>query len=397
MADAAQRRRLAEHVDHLTAAIYDAALDPQHWPAVLLQLKACFRTEAETFYILDFTTRQMRQAHLSGIGPDWLACFEEHYFSADNPWIVHSLDLHRPGMVRTNERLDVHTRTPGILYGSQYYNEWMRPQGLRYSIGNTLTTERSGIANVTLLRAPDLPTFDAQEVRLFERLSGHFMRALHIRGLLGDAQLQRHMLAGALDQLRDGLLLLAPDGHLLHGNRVALELLAQGRGLVFHHGRVQAAQVDERPAFKALLRAQASPADGRSADGCTGVDTLLLHGRSGGAAMRVQAATLELPLSSATAPRHCVLLALTAGAAMPAPPAALMRQAYGLTPAEARLAEALLQGLSLREAAQQLRLSYETARTRLKQIFGKTGTHRQSELLSRLQRELAVPIGERGR
>lgn len=390
MAGAAHHARQSQLVDQLTASIYDAALDPQHWPAVLMQLKACFRTEAETFYILDFTTRRVRQAHLSGIGPAWLACFDEHYFSADNPWIVHSLDLHRPGQVRTNERLDAFARSSGLLYRSQYYNEWMRPQGLHYSIGNTLTTERSGIANVTLLRAPDLPTFDAQEIRLFERLNGHFMRALRIRGLLGEAQLQRHMLAGALDQLRDGLLLVAPDGRLLHGNRVALELLGQGRGLVYRHGRVQAAHDDERPAFKALLRAQAAPA----AEAAAGAGSLLLRSRDGGPALRVQVAALELPISSPHAPRRCVLLALSGAGNGGAPPAALLRQAYGLTPAEARLAEALLQGLTLREAAQQLRLSYETARTRLKVVFGKTGTHRQSELLSRLQRELAIPLGE---
>ena len=57
----------------LTEAIYDAALDPAHWPAVLARLKAAFRTEAETFYVLDFHTHQVGEAHLAGVAPEWLA------------------------------------------------------------------------------------------------------------------------------------------------------------------------------------------------------------------------------------------------------------------------------------------------------------------------------------
>lgn len=382
MASARQHRQRAEQAERLTGAIYDAALDPRGWPDVLLQLKHCFRSEAETFYILDFTTRRVRQAHLSGVTPHWLACFDEHYFSADNPWIVHSLSLHRPGQVRTNERLDAHAGGSGLLYRSQYYNEWMRPQGLHYSIGNTLTTERSGIANVTLLRAPDLPTFDGAELALFERLSGHFARALRIRGLLGEAQLQRGMLAEALDRLRDGLLLLAHDGRLLHGNRAALDWLAQGCGLVYRHGRVQAAHEADRADFSALLRTPAAVAV------APGADTLLLRERGGGPGLRVQATPLTLPLASPQSAQRCLLLAVSRQPER-APPAAWLRQAYGLTPAEVRLVEALMQGRTLREAAEQLALSYETARTRLKVVFVKTGTHRQAALLSKLQQELA--------
>lgn len=385
-----RRATASERHDHLVGAVYDAALDPQRWPAVLLALKDCFRTEAETFYILDFTSGRVREAHLAGIAPAWLGRFDEHYFSADNPWLQHSLALHRPGSVRTNERLDAHARAHGVLYRSRYYNEWMRPQGLHYSLGNTLTAERSGIANVTLLRAPDLPTFDAREVGLFERLSGHFMRALRIRDVLGETRLERHQLAATLDRLRDGLLLLSPDGRLLHGNRVALELLAQGRGLVFRRGHVAAAHDSDRAALDALLRlCVANPLGG----GVQGQDTLLLHGLP---PVRLQAARLDLPLSSSHAPQRCVLLSVSGGGPEAAVlPAVVLRRAYGLTPAETRLTVALLRGSTLREAAQDLDLSYETVRTRLKVVFGKTGTRRQAELVARLQRELAHPLDER--
>ena len=66
-----------------------------------------------------------------------------------------------------------------------------------------------------------------------------------------------------------------------------------------------------------------------------------------------------------------------------------LSQTFGLTPAEARLTRLLAEGTSLAEAAARLGLRRETARTRIKIIFEKTGTHRQAELVSLVMR--AVP------
>ena len=62
-------------------------------------------------------------------------------------------------------------------------------------------------------------------------------------------------------------------------------------------------------------------------------------------------------------------------------PIDLLRRRFGLTPAEAKLALQLVAGEPLRSAAVKLGISYETARTELKNIFNKTGTSRQAELL----------------
>jgi DNA-binding CsgD family transcriptional regulator len=62
-------------------------------------------------------------------------------------------------------------------------------------------------------------------------------------------------------------------------------------------------------------------------------------------------------------------------------PIDLLQRHFGLTPAEARLALHLVAGETLRSAEATLSITYETARTHLKNIFGKTGTCRQAELV----------------
>jgi DNA-binding CsgD family transcriptional regulator len=59
----------------------------------------------------------------------------------------------------------------------------------------------------------------------------------------------------------------------------------------------------------------------------------------------------------------------------------LLRCRFGLTPAEAKLALQLVAGETLRAAAVKLNITYETARTELKNIFNKTETCRQAELV----------------
>jgi DNA-binding CsgD family transcriptional regulator len=59
----------------------------------------------------------------------------------------------------------------------------------------------------------------------------------------------------------------------------------------------------------------------------------------------------------------------------------LLQRHFSLTPAEARLALHLVAGETLRSTAVKLSISYETARTCLKNIFKKTGTCRQAELV----------------
>lgn len=59
----------------------------------------------------------------------------------------------------------------------------------------------------------------------------------------------------------------------------------------------------------------------------------------------------------------------------------MLRETYGLTAAEERLALLILQGLRLGEAEIVLGIRHSTARTHMKRIYAKTGTHRQVELV----------------
>lgn len=63
---------------------------------------------------------------------------------------------------------------------------------------------------------------------------------------------------------------------------------------------------------------------------------------------------------------------------------ALLQGTYGLTPAEARVAIALLEGSSAREVADYLNVSPHTVRTQLKQIYAKLGVDTRARFVKRM-------------
>jgi len=72
-------------------------------------------------------------------------------------------------------------------------------------------------------------------------------------------------------------------------------------------------------------------------------------------------------------------------------PAPVLKSMFGLTTSESRLAQALLNGRSLEQFADEVHVSLNTARTHLKSIFRKTDTSSQASLVSLLAR-LVPPL-----
>lgn len=370
-----------ESLQGLTEAIYDAAADPGVWPQVMRQMRQVFRTNAETFYFLDFETRRVRSVHLSGVSDDWYRDFAQCYFTPDNPWCIHSKRLHRPGVVRTNERLMRLTGDPQILRRSVYYNEWMRPQGFEHSLGNTLLADHGTIANVTLLRPPDLPTFQPHEVAAFERISRELERAMRLaarfEALAGMQAAGLHL----LERLPEAALLLDAQGRVLHANAAARALLLHRDGLTLRSGRLIAALASEQPRLDRALRLQDDAAT------CTGGRDLVLRRGTGRRCFALSVTPLSGGRTQYFAAGPARLLTITPLPDARAVAADALHDLYGFTPAEARLARALADGSGLREGAARCGITHETARSYLKALFRKTGTHRQAQLVARLMRD----------
>ena len=376
---------LDDRFHRLVERIYDAAVDPASWAPVMAILKQEFATSAETFYFLDFPRHAMRPLHVDGISASFYRSFADRYFTPDNPWI-RAEPLHRLGVIRTDQRLQAYFRDADILRRSEYYNDWLRPQELHHSLGTTLLSERGTIANMTLLRPAEVGGYDSAEVETFDLICGHLRRALSIALRLETLATRERVTSEALDRLPYGIVILDLGGKLLQANRMAQRLLRAGDGLSVRHGRLVAAQTRERAGLDDLVRrVGGEPA-------ATGAFQMTISRPKGGRPLSLSAISLSArPGIFAVA--EPTILVLIADPEMSRPTQAqFVRSRYGLTRAEARLALSLLARHDLRRAAEEAGMTYETARWYLKTLFQKTDTRRQSELVGRLLRDMAVPL-----
>lgn len=181
----------------------------------------------------------------------------------------------------------------------------------------------------------------------------------------------------ALDMLPIGIALLAPDRTAIFCNRAARRVTQQQNGLGLD-------------ASKRLFAS--SPRDDGLLQRHIG-DAI----RAGNASLQ-HAGVVKLTRRNATAPL-CVLIVAPdpsqwAGACSPSailfvgdPDAQpgdvenFLTAVHGLTPAEARMAAALITGQTLNQYAMSRGITRNTARTQLRQVLAKTGAQRQADLM----------------
>lgn len=86
------------------------------------------------------------------------------------------------------------------------------------------------------------------------------------------------------------------------------------------------------------------------------------------------------------------ILAITPVSGPSAPDIALIRALFDLTPAEAKVASNVAQGLTVEQIAGTQSVAKETVRSQLKAVFAKTGVNRQAELAALLAAMPKIPL-----
>ena len=359
----------------LTDAVYRCVLEPEGWADVMAQVAQAFPSNAQAFYFLHRATGHLRPMRLSGIDLGLLPSLDALYFAPDNPCMWMTKQWHRPGVVRTNERMEAHLRRVGDLFRSAYYNEWMKPQGLHHMIGNTLVAEGELVANITLMRPRDMPTFDAAEVRRFERLTRHMARALQT-GFALEARAAGADRWAALAALPGAVAVVDTDLRPVFANAAMDTLLRAGHTLVQRAGRLMAVDADAHGRLVAATRAA----------GDAPPQPVWLPAGPAGGVLLIDVTPVAARPGTYLPARRQLMLAVRRGTIAPADLSRVLRERHGCSRSEAALAVHLAQGLALQAAAAALGLTYGTARVYLKTLFQRLDVHSQAQLVAALAR-----------
>jgi DNA-binding CsgD family transcriptional regulator/tetratricopeptide (TPR) repeat protein len=193
-------------------------------------------------------------------------------------------------------------------------------------------------------------------------------------------------LSVVLNRSPHAMILLGPDHRVRFANDAAARLFSESCGLLVRGGRLTAERPEDGRRLQALVARAALPDDGGSSG------WLAVQASSRHLPLSVTVAPLRPDRSEPPGPEPSILVCVTNLDAQAAPPVQQLREMFGLTPAEARLALALFEGLTPAEAAANAGLSIYTVRVQLARIFEKTGVSRQSGLMRLMMRTVGTPL-----
>lgn len=356
--------------------IYAAALNPSEWPTVLQDLQVLFNANAAGIYKYDTIKEQLTQFELQGVEQNYVNSYIDNY-AHKNPWTA-VFELQIPGKIRTDQSLDKHHNTPGFYRKTEYFNDWLEPHDFYYSLGTTLLSRNNINTKFYMYRSKFGHSFSKQDITKFQYLSGHMIRSMEMtqRLALKDSQISEAL--HFIDRLKFGVLFLDDDSTIIHANQFAEKLMHAADGLKSKAGAILATHRSDGKKLSALIQSALQIYNGQSkALPCT----LNIQRPSGKRPFDVTAIPLPHQTSPFAVPSAALILFICDPELDPGIPTDYLQHRYGLTATEAKLAQCLSQGDSLRKVAEHAGLSYETARWYLKIIFQKTGARRQAELL----------------
>jgi DNA-binding CsgD family transcriptional regulator len=182
-------------------------------------------------------------------------------------------------------------------------------------------------------------------------------------------------LRAATDHLSAGFAICTADGRLLHANRAAKEMMEKGWPVRNQGDYLRPSDRARAGAMVAGLRQVTKEALNRGSSSVS-LDVPLASFKC---LEGVAIATLR-PLA---VQEHClVAIYVTTLAAGQAVDISGIAECYELTPAETRTLEQFVRGRSVAEAATALMISQNTVKTHLRNIFIKTNSSRQQQLMS---------------
>jgi len=356
-----------KQLDYLIGVLYETVLDSSRWreaiglcghyaggvDAQLLTLEknrknliasllagTTFSFAAEANFVNHYLTIDPRPQLLDGTIGEWRFC---HQFNEQN-------------FVNCNE----------------FYQDFLIPNGARYVMAGCVVDGEKRYSVLALLRAVGQQPFGQTEQCAAHRFSEHLQRALRLQMHTQGLQTKAELGAMAIDALAMPMLIVDKTGTILHLNTAADNLLNQKQGgLVCKMGKLSATTLVQRNKLAALIvSATTHPAVGGGLFLQVGDDNRQLF-------------ATPLPAASAFAQDFQTPLALVfvLESNKNLSTLQMLGTLYDLSPAELRVASALLNGKSLETAAHEAHVSFNTVRTQLQSLFRKTGTSRQPELV----------------
>lgn len=350
--------------------IYAAAIDPTEWDALLGQIGAAIGAVAGFYAGLEMRHGRGAFWYASGHDQQMAVLYNEQYLGLD-PTLAHIINAPGRAFACTDYLSDAD------VANSRFHSEFMIPNGMRYVLSGVVSKEGSMISLFGFQRRLGQAPFSRVETEFVQRLIPHFAMADKVAATVSTISDARRLAMAVLDRMDYGIILVSQTGQIRMSNQRAELWLQSGSLVSSHFGRVRLAVPRDSAALDQLIRA-AGACDNRDVR-ARAIDTV---GDRDGMRARILVLPIdndELHQLDDTQARVALIVTDVDQQRAMAPH--LLRQSYGLTQAETKVATGLAGGKTQDELAESLFVSLATIKTHTQHIYQKIGVSRQVELV----------------
>lgn len=360
-------------------AIYDAAPEPQRWPRALAAIAECFD---DVGAILIW---HKNDGTFGTIVSESLAAAQKDY--EENGWAARDIKAMRAqqlGYFFSGEPFaDRHIGFDEAMKNHPCSVEFFDKHGLGF-IGAVAVSPDPHVGVVVSVQRNSRrkPQFSDEELETLRNISRHMEKSLRLSVRLLNAEVTNLGLGEALARIGIGVFALDSLGCVMFSSPAAQRLL--GDMLYLQKGRLR---IGDANTGTKLDEAIAHTIHAAAPDLIADPKPILVESVASNRRLAIYLLPVLQPGLAEQFLTHtrAIVLVIEQKLDEPADPA-IVRDLFGLTLGEARIAALVGAGVPPKDAAERLGIAEDTARNVLKRVFAKVGVSRQSELAALLAR-----------
>ncbi len=372
-------------------AIYAAASGMAPWADAMAALNEDLDTSGMQLVVVDPKQGRLIRSEQpsAGVKAELVDAVFEH---------VREWHRHDPHMLETAKRpigelMNTSVSFPRAEYAQHlFYREFWHAFDVRALVASKIAEDPDSIAMIAMARQHSLPPFSPDDLQLFADYVAHLVRAYRIWRHLEKDRADAAMGSKLMEASARPMILVDADLKVLRKNSAADLLLEEYADVVYiDQNRLRCRNGAVMAELEAAIRSQ--PTSAATGDGAEGRRyALRLSGRHNeGRTLLCSLWSMRPELTMGVFGREeHFLMTMTAPADHLSADPLFLGSMFNLTPAEARLAAAMVTGRPLKEIAQSFDLSVETLRSQLKSMFRKTQTDSQGDLIALLHRVATI-------
>lgn len=362
----------AEALLPLLDRLYTAALEPSEWSNFLDSLRKTFHGSSAHILVENPETNLVHLFWSQGITAAATESYEKFYCRKD-VWFQGSRMAPTGSVLRGQEIVP-----PKEFERTEFYQDWARQSGIYDTLACVFLSNdtTSGRLSIGLPKVQGFAPTDQKA--LFEALTPHVLRAVQVDQWLSTARIKADGVLQVLTGVGTAVVITDEQARILFVNQPAEHILQAGQGLSFAAGVLRATTHSLNNRLHALI-AEAGMVGGKSGQWSGLHGTLSIHRDQ--EPLSVLVLPLRVPTPHLGPRRPAAIVFINDPEKKPIPRQQHLARLYGLTKAEARLLEALLEGDTLQDFAGRLGISINTIRTQLTHILDKTGCRGQADLI----------------